>query len=103
METLKELSKSYADQCYAVNSAEIGGVLYRETIKDFEAGYKAAFRWISVNDRLPDTGRAVLAMDECTRLVWTSNCIEGRIDSYPDPFLCDLIEATHWREIDFEL
>jgi len=102
METLKELSKSYADKCYAVNPAEIGGVLYRETIKDFEAGYKAAFRWISVKEKLPDSERAVLAMDEHTRLVWTSNCIQGQFNSYTEPVLCDLIEATHWREIDLE-
>ena len=106
MKTLKELSKEYADRLYSDNLPEDGtnSVLCRGSMKDFEAGYKAAFKWISVEDRLPDTERAILAMNEDAQIgfVWVSNCVQGQIYPYTNPFLNELIEATHWRKINLE-
>ena len=102
MKTLKELSKEYADNCYAVNPGGIDGVLYRETMKDFEAGYKAAFRWISVEKELPNSNRVVIAMNEDITLVW-STYLEGKgLLPYVDLMFGEEIPATHWREIDLE-
>jgi hypothetical protein len=65
----------------------------------FMAGYRAAVEWISVKDRLPDNDRAVLVKDERTNAVWTSNMVDGRIVPL-EATLIDIIEATHWREIE---
>jgi hypothetical protein len=68
----------------------------------FKKGYKAAFEWINVNDRLPDSDRAILAKNEDAGLVWVSNYEEGRIIPYSDSFW-GVLEATYWREIEIEL
>lgn len=60
MKTIEEKAREYADRCYAVNPDEIGGVLYRETIADFKAGYKAAFEWRSIDKELPSDRKLVI-------------------------------------------
>lgn len=103
MKIVEEKAKEYADQCYAINPDEIGGVLYRETIKDFTAGYKTAFKWISVNDEMPNDDRAILAMNKESKLVWSSNMEDGEILPYVDLMFGEEEPATHWREIEIEL
>jgi hypothetical protein len=66
----------------------------------YKAGYKAAFEWVSVDDGLPDNGRAILAFNEVCRAVWVSNRVEdGGVIPLNPPFWGEF-KATHWREIE---
>jgi Protein of unknown function (DUF551). len=67
----------------------------------FAEGYKAAFEWISVEDKLPNSDRAILAanFDDSIRPIWASNVRNGLITPIDDPFFGSY-NATHWREIE---
>jgi hypothetical protein len=66
----------------------------------YKAGYKAAFEWVSVDDGLPDNGRAILVFNQDCGVVWVSNAHnEGGIISLDSPFWGEF-KATHWREIE---
>jgi hypothetical protein len=94
MGTMEEKAKDHADghDDTRIASETIAYVAYR-------IGYEAAFEWTSVEDQLPDNDRAVLVKDERTNAVWTSNMVDGRIVPL-EATLIDIIEATHWREIE---
>jgi len=68
----------------------------------FEAGYKSAFEWTSVKDRLPDTDRGILASNRDDKtVVWTSNMDMKRGIITPISFtFWGTYYATHWREIE---
>ena len=99
MNTLKEIANKYAESYYPRGKTPHDA--YSGARNGFMAGYNAAFEWIDVEDRLPDTDRAILAMNQETKTVWTSNMDEGKIYPLGAKSLFGVItEATHWREIE---
>ena len=85
MKTIKETSEDYATGFS----------------DGFAEGYKSAFEWISVEDKLPDSDRAILAanFNDSMRPIWASNMCNGIIGPLDDPFF-GLYYASHWREIE---
>ena len=122
MKTFKEKAYKYAmdkcpynttsckaEYCYAWMPANGGCQWYDASIHvikkgedDYIAGYRAAFEWISVEDKLPDSDRAILAanFESTARPIWTSSMNEdGEITALEIPYFATF-SATHWREIE---
>jgi hypothetical protein len=94
MEAMEEKARGCVDD-HVVSRDALATIIHTA----YQTGYRAAFGWTPVKDRLPDTERAVLVKDERTNAVWTSNMVDGRIVPL-EATLIDIIEATHWREIE---
>lgn len=95
METLKKKASEYASN-YTIPAVGLKVNAYAA----FKAGYRDAFKWTSVKDRLPEDDRAILAKNENIRTVWASNMLGDGIAPLEVSSL--RIFATHWREIEVQ-
>jgi hypothetical protein len=93
MKTLREKATDYVSN-YMIPAAGLRVNVYAA----FKAGYMDAFAWISVNNRLPEDDRAILAKNENIKTVWASNMLGDGIA--PLEVSSFKIFATHWREIE---
>lgn len=82
---MKTMNEKAIDYCL-----EKKGQIHQEFIDDFEAGYKAAQEWISVDDGLPD--------NETQIVMKNTEWVETMFYTLEDEESLKT-EYTHWKQI----
>lgn len=91
---MKTVNEKAIDYCL-----EVKGQIHQESIDDFEAGYKAAQEWISVDDELPPEHKFGMSEDVLTRA--GSKLSVKKYDYIVKQWSgSQNITITHWRTIE---